>query len=197
MGPPSGKKLLEIGTFGATSRKGAPDDPRSDAFTVDRCFMNPKAKQQALRSFSNGMYVITSRDGERVGAATVTWVSQVSFKPTLIMAAIRPESNVFACLSESKYAAIHVLDQQQQDVARRFLSATTVTDGMINGEPFVSGKTSVPILSNSAAHVECLVRQLIDVEGDHTIVILEVVEAAAARKFTPLLVADSPWRYGG
>jgi flavin reductase (DIM6/NTAB) family NADH-FMN oxidoreductase RutF len=159
--------------------------------------MDVKSKQQVLRSFSNGMYVITSRDGERVGAATITWVSQVSFKPTLIVAAIRPESNVFACLSKSKCAAIHVLDQQQQDVARKFLSATTATDGMINGEPFISGKTSAPILSNSAAHVECLVRQLIDLKGDHTMVILEVVEAAAAREFKPLLIADSPWRYGG
>ena len=45
------------------------------------------------------MYVITSRYGEDYGAATVTWVSQASFRPPLIMAAIRPGSNVFKCLS--------------------------------------------------------------------------------------------------
>jgi flavin reductase (DIM6/NTAB) family NADH-FMN oxidoreductase RutF len=159
--------------------------------------MDLKAKQQALRSFSNGMYVITSRSNERVGAATVTWVSQVSFKPTLIMAAIRPESNVFACLSESQRAAIHVLDQHQQDIARKFLSTTTSGDGTINGEPFVAGTTSAPVLQNSAAYVECAVRQVFDIRGDHALVIMEVVDAASKWKIKPLLIADSPWRYGG
>lgn len=159
--------------------------------------MDSKAKQKVLRAFSNGMYVITSRSKERLGAATVTWVSQVSFKPAFIMAAIRPESSVFACLSESQCAVIHVLDRQQQDIARKFLSTTTSSDGMINGEPFLTGKTSAPILQNSIAYVECTVRQVSDIQGDHVIVILEVVEAGYNREITPLLVADSPWQYGG
>lgn len=51
--------------------------------------MNPKIKRKTLRMLSNGMYVITSSSGERYGAATVTWVSQASFKPPLVMAADR------------------------------------------------------------------------------------------------------------
>ncbi|MCI3952948.1 MAG: hypothetical protein K0R53_2446, partial [Burkholderiales bacterium] len=35
---------------------------------------------------SHGVYVLTSRSAERYGAATVTWVSQASFKPPLLMA---------------------------------------------------------------------------------------------------------------
>ena len=159
--------------------------------------MDPKAKQKVLRAFSNGMYVITSCSNERVGAATVTWLSQVSFKPALIMAAIRPESNVFACLSESRVAAIHVLDYRQQGIARKFLSTTISSDGMINGEPFMPGKTSAPILQNSAAHVECSVQHVFDIQGDHAIVILEVVEAKYSQEVQPLLTAKSPWHYGG
>src|SRR6266513_1613190 len=41
---------------------------------------------------SNGVYVLTARNEDRYGAATVIGVSQVSFKPSLIMAAVRRES---------------------------------------------------------------------------------------------------------
>ena len=37
---------------------------------------------------SHGVYVLTSRSEDRYGAATVTWVSQASFKPPLVMAAV-------------------------------------------------------------------------------------------------------------
>jgi len=63
--------------------------------------VDAKVKQKTLRMLSNGVYVLTSRSEGRYGAATVTWVSQASFKPPLIMAAVRRESNVFECLSES------------------------------------------------------------------------------------------------
>ena len=52
----------------------------------------------------------SERHGNSYGAATVTWVSQASFKPPLLMAAIRPESNMSKCLSQSRVAAIHIVD---------------------------------------------------------------------------------------
>ena len=85
---------------------------------------------------SNGMYVMTSSSGSRYGAATVTWVSQASFKPPLIVAAVRKTSNLFECLSESRIAAIHILGSDQQDLARKFFSTMQADSAFINGEPF-------------------------------------------------------------
>jgi flavin reductase (DIM6/NTAB) family NADH-FMN oxidoreductase RutF len=158
--------------------------------------MNVLARKQALRSLSNGMYIVTSSAGDRHGAATITWLSQASFAPPLVMAAIRPDSTLFQCLSESGVAAIHVLDADQQDLAFRFFRHTQVVDDTINGEPFSRGVTSAPILRNAAAYVECLVRRMVWL-GDHAVVIFEVVEADCRRPVQPLTVAASPWRYGG
>jgi len=146
---------------------------------------------------SNGMYVISSRSGDRRGAATITWLSQASFKPPLIMAAIRSDSNVFACLSESRIAAVHMLGSHQKDLARKFLATTEVENGTINGEPFVDGSTSAPVFLSSPAHVECQVRDLIDSGGDHVLVIMEVVDATYREDAPPLLIANTPWKYGG
>ena len=158
--------------------------------------MDACARKRTLRLLSNGLYVVTSSSGAQHGAATVTWISQASFKPPLVMAAIRPESHVFRCLAESGVAAIHILECDQQDMAQRFFSPTRVLDGTINGEPFVPGVTHAPILKNARAHVECVVRHIFT-RGDHAVVVMEVVEAECHGQIRPLTVAASPWEYGG
>lgn len=159
--------------------------------------MDPDTRKTTLRMFSNGIYIITSRCGDRYGGATVTWISQASFKPPMLMAAIRADSNVFRCLQESKVVAIHLVAWDQTEVAQRFFNPTKVEDGRMNAEPFHLGATSVPILQNAPAYVECRVRRIVDDVGDHAIVLLEVVEAACNHASRPLTVAESPWQYGG
>jgi flavin reductase (DIM6/NTAB) family NADH-FMN oxidoreductase RutF len=160
--------------------------------------MDPKTKQKTLRLLTNGMYVLTSRgSGGQLGAATVTWVSQASFKPPLLMVAIRKDSNVFRCLRESGVAALHVLGAGQRDIAQKFFASSRGSSTKLNDEPFFEGKTSAPILKNLPAYVECKAVDVREEYGDHAIAILEVVEAELAAPIEPLTVSDSPWEYGG
>ena len=154
-------------------------------------------RKKTLRLLSNGMYVITSRNGDQYGAATVTWRSQASFKPPLIMAAIRTESTGFRCMSVSGFAAVHVLGIHQQEMAQRFFFPTRTDGSRINGEPFTQGVTGAPVLPNAPAHVECRVLRMLTDVGDHAVVILEVLEAECRDLVQPLTIAGSPWHYGG
>ncbi|HTS29767.1 MAG TPA: flavin reductase family protein [Bryobacteraceae bacterium] len=159
--------------------------------------MDPGVKKKTLRLLSNGVYILTSRAGDQFGAATLTWVSQASFQPPLLMAAIRRDSSVFRCMAESSVAALHIVATGQVQMAQKFFKPTRAEDGEINGEPFGEGETSAPILANASAWVECRVRQVIDQGGDHDIVILQVVNAACREPLEPLTIAQSPWEYGG
>jgi flavin reductase (DIM6/NTAB) family NADH-FMN oxidoreductase RutF len=159
--------------------------------------MDPKTKQRVLRLLTNGMYVITSRSGERYGAATITWVSQASFKPPLLMVALRKDGSVYQCLAESRVAVVHVLDSGQRDLAQRFFAATEQSQGMLNGEPYSEGRTHAPVLDNLGAYVECKVVEIIERHGDHAVAILEALDAVVRRDIKPLTVTDSPWQYGG
>jgi flavin reductase (DIM6/NTAB) family NADH-FMN oxidoreductase RutF len=159
--------------------------------------VDARARKKTLRLLSNGMYVLTASSGGRYGAATVTWVSQVSFTPPLVMAAIRPASNVFRCLAESGAAVVHVLDVGQQELAGRFFAPTRALDGAINAEPYRAGATRAPILERAGAYLECVVRRIVDDLGDHALVVLEVVDAECRREIRPLTIAASPWEYGG
>lgn len=158
--------------------------------------MDARIRKSTLRMLSNGIYVLTSSSGSRYGAATVTWLSQASFKPPLLMAAIRPDSNVFKCLAESGVAVVHILDRGQQDMAQRFFAPTAVVGDTINGEPFAPGLTRAPVLKNARAYCECTVRHMCAL-GDHTVVVMEVVQAECRGETYPLTVAASPWQYGG
>jgi flavin reductase (DIM6/NTAB) family NADH-FMN oxidoreductase RutF len=159
--------------------------------------MDAKTKQTTLRLLSNGVYILTSRSHDRYGAATVTWVSQASFKPPLIMAAVRRESKVFTCLAESGIAVLHVVGDRQQEIARRFFFPTHAVCGTINGEAFMEGRTTAPVLPNLPAYIECRLERIVDIEGDHAVVILRAVEADCRDRVRPLTMADTPWKYGG
>ena len=159
--------------------------------------MDPITRKKTLRLLSNGMYVITARDGEHYGAATVTWLSQASFKPPLIMAAIRTNSNVFECLARSGVAAIHILGSDQQDIAQKFFFPTKFENGLLNGERFTEGMGGVPVLCNTHANMQCRVQRILSDVGDHAVVIFEVIEAACNSLQRPLTIAESPWQYGG
>ena len=140
---------------------------------------------------------MTSRSGDRYGAATVTWLSQASFTPPLIMAAIRKDS-VFKCMSCSGCAAIHILASNQQDLARRFLSLANASDSCINGESFTAGVTGVPILPVGQAHVECRVVGMLADVVDQAVVMFEVVEAECRDALMEApTVSESPWHCGG
>jgi flavin reductase (DIM6/NTAB) family NADH-FMN oxidoreductase RutF len=156
-----------------------------------------QARRKTLRMISNGVYVLTARSRDRYGAATVSWVSQASFRPPLIMAAVRTDSNVYRCLAESGSAALHIVGDRQQEIARRFFFPTRTGDGTLNGEPFADGRLEAPILTGLPAHIECAVERVLDVAGDHAIVVLRVVEAECRTQVRPLTIAESPWEYGG
>jgi flavin reductase (DIM6/NTAB) family NADH-FMN oxidoreductase RutF len=163
-----------------------------------RCAMDPKTRQKALRLLTNGVYVMTSRSGEKFGAATVTWVSQAGFKPPLLMVALRKDGNVLECATESRQAVLHILDKRQANIAQKFFVSANESSGLLNGEPYAQGKkTSAPVLANLHAYLECEVREIMQEHGDHAIAILEVVNAEVPKDITPLTVADSPWEYGG
>jgi flavin reductase (DIM6/NTAB) family NADH-FMN oxidoreductase RutF len=184
---------------GSTQARRAGNIPRRGLCPRVRCSRNMdlKAKKETLRLLTNGVYVLTSRNGDDYGVATITWVSQVSFQPPLVMAALRKDGNVFRCLRESGAAVLHVVGSDQKELAQKFFSTTKESNGLLNGEPFTEGKTSAPVLKNLSAYLECKLVDICEDYGDHAIVILEVVEAGIRGTVVPLVVNDSPWKYGG
>jgi flavin reductase (DIM6/NTAB) family NADH-FMN oxidoreductase RutF len=159
--------------------------------------MDPKTKQKVLRLLTNGMYILTSRSAKSFGAATITWVSQASFKPPLLMVALRKDGSAFQCVVESRTAVLHVLSSDQQAIAQKFFAASTESHGLLNGEPYFEGTNGAPVLESLGAYLECRALEILEKHGDHAIVVFEVLNAVLRREIEPLTVTGSPWQYGG
>ncbi|MBI4971476.1 MAG: flavin reductase family protein [Candidatus Omnitrophica bacterium] len=158
--------------------------------------MNPEAKKIALRMISSGLYILTSRHGEDMSAATVSWVNQASFTPPLIMMGIRTDSHTHAVLEAGKVCAIHFLGRDQQHIAEKFFKPVKHEGNKIGGMEFETKITGAPILKIAPAYVECKVVDSLK-RGDHSVFVVEVLEAEVRNATEALGMRDTPWHYGG
>lgn len=159
--------------------------------------MDSSAKRKkALRQITYGLYVVTARDGEHVAGGTITWLSQSSFKPPLVMAGIQRRSSLHRAIESSKAFAVHVVTRQQKALATSFFKAPRVSGDTLNGYRFSEGSTGAPLLEDSAAWFECRVVDQVS-HGDHTVFIAEVVNAGARGDDEPLTLRDAGFSYGG
>lgn len=140
--------------------------------------MNEEAKKTALRMIPYGLYVLTAKGADgQVAAATINWVTQVSFKPALIAIGVKADSGAHAIIEATREFVLNCLGKDGKGAAFAFFKPTVVEGNKLSGEPFSDGAViKAPVLENCPAHVECRVTDVIK-RGDHSVFVAEVVEA--------------------
>ncbi len=83
--------------------------------------MNPQVRKQVLRMITYGLYVLTAKDEDNVAAGTMTWLSQASFNPPLIMVAIRGDSTVHEVVERAGQFAVSNCGRRTKGHGRSFL----------------------------------------------------------------------------
>jgi len=142
--------------------------------------MDPKAKKTALLMIPYGLYVLTAQNKEgRVAAATINWVTQASLDPPLVAIGVKADSNAHALIKETKSFALNVLGKANKDLAFLFFKPAVREGQTISGQPFRSGSTGSPILTNTPAFVECTLEATVE-KGDHSVFVGRVVDAGLA-----------------
>lgn len=160
--------------------------------------MDVIAKKKALRMLSYGAYVVTAVAGGEVAAGTVSWLSQASFEPPLIMAGVKADSRLHARIESSGAFAVNVVAADQRELASSFFRPSAVEADRINGYAFEPGpETGAPVLLDAPAWFEARVVHTYK-GGDHTVVVAEVVSAGVRDADAKgLVLADVGWTYGG
>jgi len=142
--------------------------------------MDPNVKKTALRMIPYGLYVLTAqRQDGSLAAATVNWVTQVSFAPPLVAVGVKADSQAHAVIKDARAFALNVLGKGQQALAYAFFKPAEVKAGTLSGQRYRAGATGAPILDATPAYVECRLAQTVEI-GDHSVFVGEVVEAGVA-----------------
>jgi len=144
--------------------------------------MDDNAKKTALRMIPYGLYILTSgKAGGDVAGRVVSWVTQASFEPPLLVAAVKTGSVVYDLIKDSGVFVLNVLAKGQQDLANTFFKPVQGDGRILGGEAFRPGSTGAPVLESTPAFVECRVVDTVE-KGDHTIFVGEVVDAGVQQK---------------
>ena len=160
--------------------------------------IDPDVRKKVLRSLTYGLHVLTAiADGE-VAAGTVTWLSQASFNPPLVMVGVKADSRLHAVVERAGAFAVNVVDGEHAAVAAAFFRPTQVVGDRINGFAFEPGpQTQAPLLVDLPLWFEAKVVDSIK-RGDHTVFVAELLAGGVRDEAAePLALRSTAWSYGG
>jgi len=146
--------------------------------------MDQDAKKTALRMIPYGIYVLTADDGKgNVAAATVNWVTQTAFAPPLVVVGVKTDSGAYQIVKDTKTFALNMLGKDGKGVAFHLLQADQARRRQALRAGIHKGTTGAPILDCRTSGGRVPGHQLVE-QGDHHIVVGEVVEAHVAKPIT-------------
>ena len=152
-------------------------------------------RKEVLGMMTYGVYVLTTKVKDKYSAATVTWVSQASFDPPMISVCLKRNSGAYSLVKEKKEFILHMLSEEQKDVASNFFTSTELEDDKLNGEAFklIDG---LPVLNVAPSYMHCSVLEILEI-GDHPLFLCEVDSINLKNSVKPLELRRTGWKYGG
>ena len=157
--------------------------------------MNEKYRQQSLRMFSYGVYILSSVNEGEYCVSTITWVSQASFEPPMISVCIKRNSSSYEIVKKRGEFILHLLGDNQKELASTFFKPTIFENEKLNGQEF-SLANNLPLLKDIPAYIQCKVVEILE-NGDHPLFLAEVVDAKINNDSNPLELRKTGWTYGG
>jgi flavin reductase (DIM6/NTAB) family NADH-FMN oxidoreductase RutF len=169
------------------------DDEARDAYD--------RLRRRVLWTMPSGLYVVGSTDGgQRRNGMTLNWATQVSFEPKLVAISVEKDAFTHELVAAAGVFSLCIIDREDRAIVRRFTKPVEVdlVARTLNGFPYVDGATGAPVLTQSAAYLDCRVDQDVDC-GGHTLFLGEVVDAGFLKaEETPVLrMEDTRMSYGG
>ncbi len=145
---------------------------------------------KALYKLSYGLYVVSSRKGDRLNGQIANTVFQITSEPPTIAVSINKNNFTHGFIRASKVFTASAL---RQDTPLSFIGHFGFKSGRdmdkLEGINYKIGNTQAPVVINNAvAYLEAKVTQEVDV-GTHTIFIGELVEADILKEGEPMTYA--------
>ena len=152
--------------------------------------VDPSIYRRTCAQFATGVTVVTTVDSHgHPHGMTVNSFSSVSLDPPLVLVSIDLRNAILGHFISSSWFGVNVLAEHQEDLSRRFSSASENRFRDINWTAGVSG---VPLLESVLAQLECSMVRTFEA-GDHALLIGEV-RGARHNEGKPLVFFDSGYR---
>src|SRR5258707_351221 len=141
---------------------------------------------RAMASLTNGIYVLTVREGSRCHGMSSSWVTQVSGEPVLFTAAVDTAHFSNAVIARTGVFGMNVVGRRGKSLEDYFYSTRARREDNLEGIEFaLSPSLKVPWLKLAMVAIEA---RVVDsrVAGDHTIFVAAPVRARVGEDDRPL-----------
>jgi len=149
----------------------------------------PSAFRAALGAFATGVCVVATRDRTgRPAGVTVNSFTSVSLDPPLVLFCLDRRGSALARFETAPAWAVHVLADDQEDLARRFArrSQEAARADPWSGLAWHEGGDGLPAFPGCLARLSCGAERVAD-GGDHAILIGRVAALDCQAGGRPLL----------
>jgi flavin reductase (DIM6/NTAB) family NADH-FMN oxidoreductase RutF len=142
---------------------------------------------QALYKIGYGVYVVCSRDGDKINGQIANTIIQVSSEPPKVAVAINKKNLTHEYIQKSGVFTASIISQE---TPLNFIGQFGFKSGRdinkFEGMQYKKGDTGAPIvLDNALAYLEVKVANSIDV-GTHTLFIGDVIAAEILKEGEPM-----------
>lgn len=143
-----------------------------------------------MSHFASGVTLVTTEhEGERYGMTVASFAS-LSLRPPLVLVCLEKSARTHEAVTASGVFGVSMLARNQEALSGRF--ASRKIDDKFAGVPTRRGELGVPLIEGAICTLECRVHDLVK-QGDHTIVVGEVIDVQA-EEGAPLLYFRSGYR---
>lgn len=157
--------------------------------------------KEALNRIPYGFYALTSRNGDDVNAMVINWAMQASFSPRFVVVGLQKKAYTHGVIRQGGVFAINIFNASDQDAMMGFTKGRAKNPDKMTEATYTPGKeTGCPVLDGAAAYLECKLVQMVDIGGDHDLIVGEVVGAEILKEGNVTDTLTLPlvgWSYAG
>lgn len=148
----------------------------------------PHGIKPALFKISYGLYIVSSKDGQKLNGQCANCVFQVTSEPPKVAIGINKENLTHQFIESSGLVGISLLGKQGHDLVRRFGYQSGRKADKFANTAYRIGVSGVPILDNSIAFLEGKVINKMDC-GTHTLFLLDITNGDLTANEEPMTYA--------
>lgn len=157
--------------------------------------------KDALKLMPYGFYSLTSRNGDDVNAMVANWITQASFDPRRIVIGLQKTCYTHGVIEKGGVFALNIFRQEDKEAVMPFTKGRAKNpDKMEEATYRPAPVTGCPVLEGAAAYIEFEMLDMIDIGGDHDLLVGKPVGAEILQEIDvedTLNLPELGWSYAG
>jgi flavin reductase (DIM6/NTAB) family NADH-FMN oxidoreductase RutF len=132
-----------------------------------------------LGKIANGVYIVTTRDGEEFDGMLATWICQSSFSPPVVSVAINKSRHIASLLEKNSEFAVNILSKENMDIFKNFAKPVKTPEeahARFTGLDRIE-HAGPPVFKKAIGYLICKVHTVVD-SGDHNLVLGEITNGS-------------------